>query len=160
MKISIDYKQPQVVQALRYHYISRREIKLLLILVNVFALLTAFLFYAKKILPLAFLLTSVLWFILMITFWFLLPRTIYKRTSTFKDHIDMDLQETGLYLTTNRGVANWPYNKFQYYIESPAFFHLYINDKSFFLLPKDACVGDADTVNVRKLLTEKIGRKP
>ncbi|MEO7310168.1 MAG: YcxB family protein [Chitinophagaceae bacterium] len=159
MKIHITYDKPKVLQALRYHFISRKEIKLLLIAVNIFAVISAILFYAKKILPLAFMISSFLWFMLMLVFWFWLPRTIYKRSATFRDTIDLDFQDRGILLQTSRGVAEWAYNKFQYFIESPNFFHLYITDKSFFLVPKDACIGETDTMEVRKLLTEKIGRK-
>ena len=159
MKIHITYDKPKVIQALRYHFISRKEIRILLIVVNVFAVLSAILFYTKKVSPLAFMVASFLWFTLMLTFWFWLPRTIYKRSSTFLEKINMDLQDRGILLQTSRGVAEWAYNRFQYYIESPSFFHLYITDKSFFLIPKDACVEETDTVEVRNLLTEKIGRK-
>jgi len=159
MKIHISYDKPKVIQALRYHFVSRKEIRILLIAVNIFAVLSAILFYSKKISPLAFMVASFLWFMLMLTFWFWLPRTIYKRSATFREEIDMDFQDRGILLQTSRGVADWAYNKFQYFIESPNFFHLYINDKSFFLVPKDACVEETDTVEVRKLLIEKIGRK-
>jgi len=159
MKIHVTYDKPKVIQALRYHFISRKEIRILLIVVNVFAVISAILFYSKKISPIAFIVASFLWFSLMLTFWFWLPRTIYKRSATFRDSINMDFQERGILLQTGRGVAEWAYNRFQYYIESPNFFHLYINDKSFFLIPKDACVEETDTVEVRSLLTEKIGRK-
>ena len=73
------YNKQKVIQALRYHFISRREIKVMIILVNVFAILSAGLFYFKKISPFAFLISSVLWFSLMIIFWFLLPYMVYKR---------------------------------------------------------------------------------
>ncbi|MES2775262.1 MAG: YcxB family protein [Bacteroidota bacterium] len=159
MKIHISYDKPKVLQALRYHFISRTEIRILLIVVNVFAVLAAVLFYSKTISPLAFMVASFLWFTLMLTFWFWLPRTIYKRSATFQEKIDMDFQDRGILLETSRGVAEWPYNRFQYFIESPNFFHLYINDKSFFIVPKDACVEETDTVEVRKLLIDKIGRK-
>ena len=56
------YNKNKVIQALRYHFITRREIKIMLILVNVFAIVSAALFYLKLIQPLAFLLSSVLWF--------------------------------------------------------------------------------------------------
>jgi len=159
MTIKISYDKPKVIQALRYHFISRREIKIMLILVNVFAIVSTILFYMHKIQPLALIIASFLWFSLMLVFWFWLPRTIYKRNTTFRDNIDIDLQPTGMYLKTARGTAEWAYKKFAYFIESPHFFHLYINDKSFFLIPKEVCVGEADTVSVRRLLTEKIGLK-
>ena len=36
-----DYDKGKVIQALRYHFITRREIKVMMILVNVFAILSA-----------------------------------------------------------------------------------------------------------------------
>ncbi|HSC53546.1 MAG TPA: YcxB family protein [Phnomibacter sp.] len=159
MRISIVYEKAKVLQALRYHFISRREVKLLLIVVNVFALISACLFAFKMIRPFPFLISSLLWFVLMLTFWFWLPRIIYGRSSTFKDEIDLTFRGDDILLETSRGYTTWAYNKFAYYMESPYFFHLYINDKSFFLVPKDACTGDADTIQVRQLLQEKIGKK-
>lgn len=159
MKVSITYDKAKTQQALRYHFISRNEVKILLILVNVFAVLSAGLYAFKMIRPTPFLLSSVMWFLLMLTFWFWLPRMVYSRSATFKDKIDFSFRESDILLETDRGYTTWSYNKFQYYMESPNFFHLYINDKTFFMIPKDVCVGDADTVHVRKLLDEKIGRK-
>ncbi|MEO6136660.1 MAG: YcxB family protein, partial [Ginsengibacter sp.] len=63
------YTKPKVIQALRFHFISRREIKIMIILVNVFAILSAVLYYFGKVSPVSFLLSSGLWFILMISFW-------------------------------------------------------------------------------------------
>lgn len=83
MELLIKYEKGKVLQALRYHFISRREIKLMIILVNVFALLTAILFGYKIISALPFLLSSLLWMSMMIAFWIWLPSTIYKRNHTF-----------------------------------------------------------------------------
>ncbi|MES2847870.1 MAG: YcxB family protein, partial [Bacteroidota bacterium] len=63
------YEKQKVVQALRYHFISRREIKFMIILVNVFAIVSAALFFTKKISPLAFLISSLLWIAMMMAFW-------------------------------------------------------------------------------------------
>ena len=38
MTIHFGYEKGQVIQALRYHFISRPEIRIMIILVNVFAL--------------------------------------------------------------------------------------------------------------------------
>ena len=81
------YNKPKVIQALRYHFITRREIKVMMILVNVFAIISAGLFFFKKVDPLAFLVSSILWFALMVIFWFLLPQMIYRKADTFKDRL-------------------------------------------------------------------------
>jgi hypothetical protein len=51
---TFEYHKQKVIQALRYHFISRKEIKVMMVLVNVFAILSAGLFFFKKISPLAF----------------------------------------------------------------------------------------------------------
>lgn len=159
MQIKIEYNRQKVLQALRYHFISRGEVKVLLVLVNVFAVFAAALYAFKMVRPGPFLVSSLLWFVLMLTFWFWLPRMIYNRSATFKERIDFTFRGQDILLETTRGFTTWSYDKFQYYIESPFFFHLYMTDKMFFLIPKEACEGEADTVKVRKLLDEKIGRK-
>jgi hypothetical protein len=159
MQLHISYNKDKVLQALRYHFISRSEIKILLILVNIFAILAAGLFAFKIVRATPFLLSSFLWFMLMLTFWFWMPRMVYRRSATFHENINLRFREEDILLETGRGHANWAYDKFQYYIESPHFFHLYISDKSFFLIPKEACEDDDEVHEVRKWLQEKIGRK-
>ena len=149
------YDKPKVIQALRYHFITRKEIKWMIILVNVFAISSAFLFYFKKISPLAFLVSSVLWFTLMIAFWFILPTSIYKKAATFKDGFTVSLQDQHLFLENDRGSKSWPWTAFSSFIESPHFFHLYFDSRSFFLIPKSAFEGN-DVLDARKFIKNKI----
>jgi hypothetical protein len=150
-----NYNKAKVIQALRYHFITRREIKTMIILVNVFAIFSAFLFFFKKISPLAFLVSSLLWFTLMITFWFILPNSIYKKAATFKDGFKVSLEDQHLFLENERGSKSWPWTAFSTLIESPHFFHLYFDSRSFFLIPKSAFEGD-DLQDARKYLRNKI----
>ena len=53
MTISFSYDKKQVIQALRYHFLTRPEIRILLILVNVFAIGSAVLLYFKIIQPIS-----------------------------------------------------------------------------------------------------------
>lgn len=152
------YNKQKVIQALRYHFITRREIKTMIILVNIFAILSAALFFFKKISPLAFLVSSILWFTLMIAFWFILPYSIYKKAATFRDGFKVSLEEQHLFLENDRGSKSWPWTAFSSFIESPHFFHLYFDSRSFFLIPKDAFQGD--TVHAaRTFLANKIIKK-
>ena len=152
------YNKPKVIQALRYHFITRREIKVMMILVNVFAIISAGLFFFKKIDPLAFLVSSILWFSLMIIFWFLLPQMIYRKADTFKDRLLAILTADEFRIENNRGGRSWPWIEFSTWMESPHFFHLYFNSRSFFIIPKDAFEGD-DVYEARKILQEKIVKK-
>lgn len=151
------YSKPKVIQALRYHFITRKEIKILMILVNVFAILSAGLFFFKKISPFAFLISSVLWFILMIIFWFLLPYLVYRKADTFKDRFRAVLSNDVFRIENERGGRNWAWSEFSTWIESPHFFHLYFNSRSFFIVPKDAFGGD-DVHEARKIFKQKIAK--
>jgi len=149
------YNKPKVIQALRYHFITRKEIRLLMIMVNVFAITSAVLFFFKKISPLAFLVGSVLWFSLMIVFWYILPQIIYRKAATFKDNFRVILEDQHMFLENERGSRSWPWKAFSSFIESPHFFHLYFDSRSFFLIPKDAFPPD-EVQEARKIFTEKI----
>ncbi len=143
---------------MRYHFITRREIKFMIILVNVFAIVSAALFFFHKISPLAFLVSSVLWFCLMIAFWFILPNMIYKKSATFKDHFKVSLEDHHIFLENERGSKSWAWTAFGSLIESPYFFHLYFDKRSFFLIPKDAFEGES-LAEARKMLNSRIKNK-
>jgi hypothetical protein len=149
------YDKLKTIQALRYHFISRKEIKYLMIIVNLCAIISASLFFFKKILLLAFLFSSLLWFVMMILFWFLLPRMIYAKTASFKDNFKVELNQTTFSLIHEKADKSWPWSAFSTWMESPHFFHIYFNSRSFFLIPKEAF--DDDGVDqTRKLIKENI----
>ena len=159
MTIQFSYEKSKVLQGLRYHFITRPELRLMLILVNVFALISAALFYFKVVSPLAFFIGSTLWFIMMISVWFLLPEMIYRRTATFQDHFTMSFEEENFSLGNERGSRLWPWKALSAFLESPYFFHLYFDSRSFFLVPKAGCKTSDEVFELRQLLKRKINRK-
>lgn len=159
MTISFKYNRKQVMRALRYHFISKKEIRILMILVNVFALFAAAMFFFKKVSPVAFLLSSFLWMSLMMAFWFILPMLVYNRAKTFKDSFVLTFMDAYMHLENPNGSKDWNYKSFQYFLETPDFFHLYIDDRSFFLIPKDAFSNSDEVHEIRKVLQDKIGKK-
>jgi hypothetical protein len=159
MRVSVSYRKPQVLQALRYHFISKREIKFLLILVNVFALLSAALFFAKLITPLPFLMSSVLWITMMVAFWIWLPALIYRRSRTFRDQFHVTLDENHMSIQTGQSNKIWAWREFSHMLETPGFFHLYFDSKSFFLLPKDSFDSSDDVQKARQYMREGMRRQ-
>jgi magnesium-transporting ATPase (P-type) len=156
MTIHFEYEKKQVMNALRYHFISRPEIKTLLIVVNIFTILSAVLLYMHKIQPISFLLFSLMWFVLLVTFWIGLPLSVYKRAKTFQDRFSMDFNESEVVLQTEQGVQAWAWNDFSTFLETPYFFHLYFNSRSFFLVPKDAFVNLEELQEARSLLKRRL----
>ena len=158
MTIHFGYDKKQVLQALRYHFLSKPEIKTLIILVNIFAILSAVLFALKKIQTLSFLTFSLLWFVLMLVIWRVLPSSIYKRNATFQDNFSIRFEENGVELSNQKSEKAWPWSSFSSFLESPHFFHLYFDARSFFLVPKDAFTDVGEMQAARQLIREKVPR--
>jgi YcxB-like protein len=159
MTIHFGYDKKQVIQALRYHFISRPEIKTMLIVVNVFALISIILYTLHKITPLAFLVSSTLWIVLMISFWFIMPGIVYKRAETFQHNFTMHFEANNFTLAHERGSRSWDWNMLTNFIESPHFFHLYFDSRSFFLVPKSGCKDKEEVFELRQIFKEKIKKK-
>lgn len=156
MIIYFSYDKSQVMQALRYHFISRPEIRTMIILVNVFAIASFVLYFLHKITPYALLTGSGLWTVLMISFWFVMPNMVYKRAATFKDKFSMNFGEEGFTLGHERGSRSWPWKALSKFMETPHFFHLYFDSRSFFLVPKSGCKDSEEIAELRQLLKSKI----
>jgi hypothetical protein len=156
MTIHFGYEKAQVMQALRYHFISRPEIRTMIIVVNVFALASILLYAFHKITPFAFMIGSLLWIVLMVSFWFILPMAVYRRAETFRHEFSMHFEQDGFSLQHEKGSRSWPWNALSNFIESPHFFHLYFDSRSFFLVPKNGFKDKDEVYEMRKLLKEKV----
>lgn len=159
MTLQFTYDKAQVLQALRYHFITRPELRIMIILVNVFALASAALFFFKKVTGMAFLIGSLLWMMLMVSIWFILPGFVYRRAATFQDHFTMQFEDDKFTVGNERGSRSWAWSALSTYIESPNFFHLYFDSRSFFLVPKSGCKTKDDIFNLRQLLKSKVRKK-
>jgi len=151
MKYSISYIKNEVLQALRYHFIKQSEIKSLMIIVNVYAIVTAVLLFMKKIRPEPFLLGSLLWIVLMIFFWYILPSLFYKKTTLFKEKWEFSFNQKEAKLISSLGEASWGWETVTHYFESPYFFHFYFGPKSFFIIPKST-ISVEDQHQIRGIL--------
>jgi len=158
MTAEFDYNKNQVIQALRYHFISKKELRLMIILVNVFAILSLVLYLMGFITPIAFIINSLLWMVLMISIWFILPGVVYRRAETFKHHFTMYFNQDDFTLEHANGHRNWPYSALKFFKETPNFFHLYFDERSFLLVPKDGFKSLEDIGKLRELLRSKLNK--
>jgi hypothetical protein len=108
-----------------------------MIVVNVYAILTGTLLFLKKIRPELFLLGSVLWIVLLLLFWFLMPNIFYKKTALFSYDWNFSFDNQKASLQSLQGEAAWSWEEVSHYFESPHFFHIYFGPKTFFLIPND-----------------------
>ncbi|MEP6597593.1 MAG: YcxB family protein [Ginsengibacter sp.] len=158
MRFSFSYTKKKVLQALRYHFIAQPEIRVLFIIIIIFDLISAILYYIDKIRPEPFLLGAVIWFFFILSFWYFMPYAVYKRSATFKDSFTISFQPIYVSLENKNGRVEWEWSRFIRYFESPNFFHLYFSPKSFFLVPKDNLSKDMQH-ELRTLLSNYIQTK-
>lgn len=158
MQFSFSYNKKKVLQALRYHFIAQKEIRILFIAILFFDIVSAILYFTNKIRPEPFLLGAVIWFFFLIAFWFIMPGAVYKRSVTFKEAFTIYFQPSYIALENDKGRVEWEWKKFTNYFESPDFFHLYFSAKSFFIVPKDKILKE-EQQQIRSLLSDHIQAK-
>jgi hypothetical protein len=156
MTVQFGYNKKEVMDGLRGHFIGRLEIRILIIVINVFALISFFLLVFRKIPSMPFLIFAFLWFTLWISIRWLLPFSIYKRSATFKDNFVLSLTDQGVLLKTKKGNQLWRWEDFSAFKETIYFFHVYFNPRSFFMIPKDSFKDITEIQAARKLLRERI----
>lgn len=156
MTVHFSYDKGQVLQALRYHFLSKPEIRIMIVVVNAFALMALGLYIARLVTPTAFIISSILWIVLMISFWFIMPWAVYKRAITFKESFSMTFSSYGFSLEHKKGGRNWDWSALTHFIESPHFFHLYFDARSFILVPKSAFKPPQEILDIRALLKKSV----
>ena len=80
---------------------------------------------------------------------------VYNKAETFKDRFKAILADDVFRIENERGGRSWPWSEFSTWMESPHFYHLYFNSRSFFIVPKDAFEGD-EVHEARKIFRDKI----
>jgi hypothetical protein len=93
---------------------------------------------------------------MMLAVWYILPYSIYTKSSTFKETFTFFLNDENIVLQNHKGEVTWKWNQFSSFFESPNFFHLYFTSKTFFLIPKDE-IGDEVRHELRGLFNKHIG---
>jgi hypothetical protein len=83
---------------------------------------------------------------------------LYCLAATFQDNFIIQFSTSNIRLENSRGYTNWTWNQFSRFFESPHFFHLYFDEKSFFLVPKENMTEDMRH-ELRGLLNNNISLK-
>lgn len=159
LEFRVEYRKSEVLQALRYHFIRKPEIRVMIVLVNVFALLSIGLFAAGLASPLPFLMGTVLWLVLMPAVWWWMPAAVYRRNRTFRDRFTVRLEVSHLFLSREGGVRTWAWREFSNYYETPGFFHLCFGNQGFLLLPKAGIPGPEGISQARRIIGAEVPKR-
>lgn len=136
MPLRFHYDKTEVINALRFHFMSRGEIKVFQVALMIL-IVSAFIGYWMDLINLQVVVWLFLLFIVLILiFWFILPHSVYKKARTFREpEIHLDCDEQSLSIGTQSGNHSIPWNRFERIVETKDFFYLYQNNKTFFLVP-------------------------
>ncbi len=138
MQVAITYDKKKVIQALRYHFITRPDIRILAIVTVLFSLVAGIFLFMRKIQPQIFLLASIIWLAFFVAVFYILPVMIYNKSKpVFKDEFIAYFSPSYLSIENERGRTEWEWSRFSNFFETDNFYHLYFNKRAFFLIPKD-----------------------
>ncbi len=156
MELQFQYDKQEVIDALRFHFMNRPEMKLFKVVLALMVVL-AFIGYGMNVVSLKMLIWIFLLFIvLVLIFWYILPYTVYRNAKTFQEPtISLHWTEEGISIGTERGESMLPWNRFHQILETKDFFYLYSSNKSFFLIPVDAFPDREERVAFSELLQSR-----
>lgn len=158
MTIHFGFDKKKVIKALRLYFISRREIRFMIILVNVFAILLLIAFVLGYLGATNYIVFCTLWVVLMFFFWFVFPYSVYSKTAMFKHEYSMSFDDQNFSLEHNGRGKSWPWSSLKKYMESPDFFHLYFDSRTFLLVPKDGCKDSDEVHELRMLIKSRVAK--
>lgn len=156
-EIIFSYNKTEVINALRFHFLSRRETMILKVLCAVLFIFSLW-GYWTSIVSYG-LLVAVFIVIVLLTaiFWFVLPSSIYKKAKTFQEpSIKLQYNSEGMAIGTHAGARHLPWQSFHRVIETSDFFYLYRNTNSFFLIPVDAFSDESKRKSFSYILRDHI----
>lgn len=152
-EVQFTYDKAEVIGALRVHFLSRKETK---ILKGLCALLFIFALwgYGTSIVSYGLLVGVFLAIVLLtIVFWFVLPGAIYRKAKTFHEPtIKFQYNGDGVAIGTHAGAKHLSWQSFHRVLETNDFFYLYRNSNSFFLIPTKAFSDEGERNSFSRLL--------
>ncbi|HEY0273561.1 MAG TPA: YcxB family protein [Chitinophaga sp.] len=139
MHLEFSYKKNEVLNALRYHFLHRGEVKVFQITLLIFILFTITGYWFHVVNRNALAGVTGMTLLIAWSFWYLLPISTYNKAATFQDNIRLRVNEEGMTITTGQGGdRSLGWQRFSQVVETPKFIYLYRDKKSFFLIPLSA----------------------
>lgn len=154
--LQFTYNREEVINALRFHFLRRGEIKVFrnTLIILLIAAIAGYLFRVVNFN--ALLGICVMMIIIGWAFWYLLPVSTYNKAATFKDNIRLRYNEEGLAISTGTtGERSLSWRNFSQIVETRSFFFLYRDKRSFFLIPTSAFASE-DARNAFSILLQSI----
>lgn len=158
MHVEFSYNKEDVLNALRYHFSRRGEIKVFRNTLCILLLAALAGFFFRVVTPNALIGIIAMVALIVWAFWYVLPLSTYNKAATFKDEIRLKYSEEGLLISTrasdHQRQLSW--NNFTQLVETRKFFFLYRDKKSFLLIPTSAFENEDERNTFSRLVKGKI----
>lgn len=152
-EVRFKYDKAEVINALRFHFLNRRETKILKILCIILFLFALWGYWTSIVSYGLLVGVFVVIVLLTVVFWFILPSAIYRKARTFHEpSISLQYNGEGVAIGTQAGAKHLPWQSFHRVLETNDFFYLYRNSNSFFLIPTKAFASETDRTSFSKFL--------
>ncbi|WP_341834334.1 YcxB family protein [Chitinophaga pollutisoli] len=150
--LQFTYKREEVINALRFHFLRRGEIRVFRVTLIILLLATV-IGYVFRMVNFNAMLGIVLMMVLLgWAFWYLLPVSTYNKAATFRDNIRLRYNDEGMAIHTGQGERSMSWRSFSQIVETQSFFFLYRDKRSFFLIPTSAFENDEAHLQFRELM--------
>lgn len=140
--LQFTYKKEEVINALRFHFLRRGEIRVFRNTLIILLLATVIGYVFRLVNFNAMLGIVVMMVILGWAFWYLLPVSTYNKAATFRDSIRLRYNDEGMAIYTGQGERSMSWRNFSQIVETQSFFFLYRDKRTFFLIPTSAFEND------------------
>ncbi|WP_109696493.1 YcxB family protein [Chitinophaga deserti] len=140
--LQFTYKKEEVINALRFHFLRRGEIRVFRNTLIILLLATVIGYVFRVVNFNAMLGIVVMMVILGWAFWYLLPVSTYNKAATFRDSIRLRYNDEGMAIYTGQGERSMSWRNFSQIVETQSFFFLYRDKRTFFLIPTSAFEND------------------
>lgn len=158
MHVEFSYNKEDVLNALRYHFSRRGEIKVFRNTLGILLVAALAGFFLRVVTPNALIGIISMVALIVWAFWYVLPLSTYNKAATFKDKIQLRYSDEGLLISTrtSQHQRQLSWNNFTHLVETRKFFFLYRDKKSFLLIPTSAFENEDARNNFSDMVKEKI----
>ena len=154
--LQFTYNREEVINALRFHFLRRGEIKVFRNALVILLLATVIGYVFRLVNFNAMLGIVLMMLVLGWAFWYLLPVSTYNKAATFRDNIRLHYNDEGMAIQTGVGERQLSWRNFNQIVETDSFFYLYRDKRSFFLIPTSAFQSSEAHLQFRELMQRAI----
>jgi hypothetical protein len=158
IKLNFRYDKKEYAEAMRLHYSIILNIKRDFIIAGLLLVagIADLLYFGYSLLWMIVVILSVLFIILLLFVFYIIPVMVFNREAKFKDDYELRFMPAGIVFKTVNIDSQIDWKTYNKVIENEKFFLLYWGKYTFTVIPKRAFINEEAIKELQVLLSEKI----